>query len=75
MQVGTTIGPCSIVSGVLLLIKAIVINYNPFNWALSIAVISVGILLIILGWIKAMQLMKNTEDHYNYYRRFREYDP
>lgn len=85
MMVGTTIGPCGLISGILLLIKAVdTISNFPFlttvsnlDLKLAIAVILISILLIILGWIKGLQLMKNTEGLYDFYknRKFREYDP
>jgi len=87
MMIGTTMGPCFLVSGTLLLIKAVEIDFSfcycpisftvktCFDLRLSIVLLLTSLLLIILSWIKAMQLMKITEDLCNFYRRFREYDP
>lgn len=88
-MLSTTMGPCGLLSGILLLAKGIHIDSNfsycpisftinrCFDLKLAIAVILVSLLLIILGWIKALQLIKNTKDLYNFYitRRFHEYDP
>jgi len=77
MMVGTTMGPCTFVSGILLVIGAIAINLNfccrptrvtvntCFDLKLGITFLLASLLLIILGWIKGMQLMKNTEQLYN----------
>jgi len=69
MHMGTTMGPCSLVSCILLLIKAIIdINCSlGFNITILVSVLIIGGLMIVLAWIKALQLMKNTEDLYNYY--------
>ena len=68
MMIGTTIGPCGFVSGILLLIKACILNRNcsrEFNIWLTICVLLISILLILFGWIKGLQFMKNTEALYN----------
>ncbi len=78
MHMGTTMGPCSLVSGILLFIKAFIDrNYTfRFNITLTVSVLIISGLMIVLAWIKALQLMKNTEYLYNSYinRRFLEYD-
>jgi hypothetical protein len=123
MQVGTTIGPCSIVSGLLLFCKValnllkmvqiffqnfsvldgviiaviIVVSFLAvfaffrlltllmsfillslvfstktlgFDLSLAYAATLIGICLIILGWLKAMQLTKNTKTLQNFYKDF-----
>jgi len=125
MQVGTTIGPCSILSALLLFCKAmpslletvqifiqdfsvqdavvivviIVVSFLAifvffqllslvipfillslvfstktlgFDLSLAYAGILIGICLIILGWIKAMEVTKNTETLSNFYKEFRQ---
>lgn len=124
MMIGTVLGPCALVSGLLLLWKAlptfsekfitsfenlpevifvtiavfvIVIVFLkvfvflippafmmlivfskklPFDMVLALGLILISVCLIVLGWIKGLQLMKNTEDFYNFSRNrcFREYD-
>ncbi|HCO95357.1 MAG TPA: hypothetical protein DIU00_15645 [Phycisphaerales bacterium] len=78
MHMGTTMGPCSFVSGILLLIKAFVDGNCTFrfNITLAVSVLIISGLMIVLAWIKALELMKNTEGLYNSYKnhRFREYD-
>jgi len=128
MMIGTTIGPCAFVSGIILLIKAFILNRNcarelntyltigvvivvlvivacllldwikgfqfigpsslvfgilvftmakfynrnctcKFNIYLAICVLTISILLILFGWIKGLQLMKNTEALYNSLQR------
>ncbi len=122
MLVGTTIGPCAIISGMFLWGKTILsslekfsgflqvnecvqiltivavgavalltIRFLPIVWvyalplltitlvltqkkvafglALASCAILLGLLLTILGWIKAMQLTKNTEQLYNRLRQ------
>ena len=81
MQVGTTMGPCAILSGLLLYCKLpfiflessygcsltglkVILENLLFVWALAGVVILIGILLILLGWLKAAQQMKFTYDLY-----------
>jgi len=81
MQVGTTMGPCAILSGLLLYCKfpfiflespygfsltglKVILENLLFVWALAGVVILIGILLILLGWLKAAQQMKFTYDLY-----------
>lgn len=74
LQVGTTIGPCGLVAGILLLIKTFIDanRASAFNIILAGSVLLTSALLIILAWIKTLQLIENTQDLYNFYRRFRE---
>ncbi len=81
MQVGTTMGPCAILSGLLLYFKVLLIFLESpygclftclkdilknllFVWLFAGVVILTGILLILLGWLKAVQQMKFTYDLY-----------
>lgn len=62
MQIGTTMGPCGIVSGLLLVIKAFINTKCHFSFNITLAgVVSIiSLLLILVGWIKAIQLMEYT---------------
>ena len=44
-----------------------------FDMALALSVILISIALITLGWIKGLELMKNTETLYH--RKLRDYIP
>jgi len=65
MQVGTTIRPCGIISGVLLLMKA-ARTESEFDIISARSVIVLSILLLLLGWIKGVQVMKYTNDLYTH---------
>ena len=92
MLIGTTIGPCGLISAFLLLCKivrwilckyfivflkslpkldslisAVFTEELLFDIGLAVGIIAVSVCLIILGWVKGMELTKNTEDLYNLY--------
>jgi hypothetical protein len=54
MQVGTTMGPCSFVSEVLVLLKSFS-GAGDFNCVLGILALLFSVILILLGWLKAAQ--------------------
>ncbi len=53
-QVGNTLGPCCLVSFGFLVYRAGRF-VDPFDTALAIAVLGVGIVLLMLGWLKGAQ--------------------
>jgi hypothetical protein len=59
MQVGTTMGPCCIVSGAILLANFIVSTvdgaFSTFDVILTVATVALGFGFCILGWLKNMQ--------------------
>ncbi len=58
MQIGTTIGPCWLVSFAFLFLRAVRTG-TAFDWVLAIAVAISSALLILLGWLKAAQRMSH----------------
>lgn len=49
------------------LISAVFTKELLFDIGLAVGIIAVSVCLIILGWVKGMELTKNTEDLYNLY--------
>ena len=53
-QVGTTIGPCFLISGAILFAKPF-LNKLCFELSLSVGVFVIGLILYCLGWLKVTQ--------------------
>lgn len=54
-QVGTTLGPCFLVSGLVLFAKPWIIDKLSFQSALAIGALVLGIILLFLDWLKVTQ--------------------
>jgi len=61
MQLGTTLGPCGIVSSALILIRAICRNCCFDMWLFRTTLI-ISVFLITMGWLKALQLIRQKHD-------------
>ena len=64
MQIGTTVGPCWVVAGVPLIIRAYTFQWEAKVTALAAAVVLSGGILIILGWLKAAQRVRFLYEAY-----------
>jgi hypothetical protein len=53
-QVAFTVGPCLIISGILLLIRCL-LALVAFDLVLSFALLAIGAVLYLLGWLKVTQ--------------------
>ena len=64
-QIGTTLGPCVALSGLLLLLLPLLKKYMCFDIVVTLAVLLLGISLFSLGWLKVTQqaqyLLKRAE--------------
>ncbi len=58
-QVGTTLGPCCLLSCGFLLFRAFKFQ-DPFDIGLGVAVLVLGAALVVLGWLKGAQQMELT---------------
>ena len=58
MQAGTAVGPCLLVSAILLLGKWWWGQRADVDLALAVSTVLLGLLLILLGWVKAAQRSK-----------------
>ena len=54
-QVGFTVGPCFVISGIILLLKRCCSAMDTFDLTMSCALLVIGTLLILLGWLKVTQ--------------------
>lgn len=62
-HIGTTIGPCYIVSAIPLMVRAWRTT-EPFDITLTSAVIGIGVVLILLGYLMTMQLTQHMQKLY-----------
>ncbi len=59
-QVGTTLGPCCLLSSVFLLYRGFKF-LDPFDMALAVGVLVLGLVLIALAWLKGAQQVELTQ--------------
>ncbi len=53
-QVGMTLGPCFVISGAIILGRPLLLKFE-FERALAISAVALGVVLWLLGWLKATQ--------------------
>lgn len=74
MQIGTTIGPCALVVGIILLAHKLspTCTNPPLPELFSIGIIIMGIILMLLARIKVLQLVEFTYQLYTYLNSLQE---
>ncbi|MGA2061126.1 MAG: hypothetical protein ABSG67_11640 [Thermoguttaceae bacterium] len=62
-QVGTTLGPCFFLSGLILLMKKYIVSIE-FKYVVSYGLIALGVFLFLLGWLKVTQQSEHLIEIY-----------